>query len=91
MTCQFGVKQRAEFETADAGSGSFYSNQAGKTARIALKNNIPCQIAYEEYMGCGLGTCMGCVVKCHRDGDWTFQRVCREGPVFMAEEIVWAD
>jgi len=58
-------------------------------ARIAIENKIPCQIAYEEYMGCGLGTCMGCVVKCRMNDDWVFMRVCREGPVFMADQIIW--
>ena len=38
FTLPFGVKPRAEFEAADAGSDSFYSNQAGKAVRILLKN-----------------------------------------------------
>lgn len=62
-----------------------------EVARISIKNNIPCQVAYEEYMGCGLGTCMGCVVKGRVDDDWVFMRVCREGPVFMADQILWEE
>lgn len=58
-------------------------------AGICLQNSVRCQVAYEEYMGCGLGTCMGCVVKCRVDRDYAYKRVCREGPVFMADEIVW--
>lgn len=60
-----------------------------RVAEIARKFNIPCQVAFEEYMGCGLGTCMGCVVKCRHEDDWSFKRVCREGPVFMADQIIW--
>ena len=36
-------------------------------------------------MGCAVGACLGCVV-IGVDGP---QRVCREGPVFAADEIAW--
>jgi dihydroorotate dehydrogenase electron transfer subunit len=39
----------------------------------------------EEFMACGVGACMGCVVRTVRG----YQRVCREGPVFKLEEIVF--
>ena len=39
----------------------------------------------EEHMACGIGACLGCVVKTH-DG---YKRVCKEGPVMTATEIVW--
>ena len=42
-------------------------------------------IALEQRMACGLGACLGCVVKTV-DG---YKRVCKEGPVFPIEEIVW--
>lgn len=58
-------------------------------AKISAKHNVKCQVAYEEYMGCGLGTCMGCVAACKQGNDWIYKRVCREGPVFMADEIIW--
>ena len=35
-------------------------------------------------MGCAVGACLGCVVS--MEGP---QRVCREGPVFAADEIRW--
>ena len=41
----------------------------------------------EQNMGCAVGACLGCVV-IGVDGP---QRVCREGPVFAAEEIAWED
>jgi dihydroorotate dehydrogenase electron transfer subunit len=43
------------------------------------------QVAMEQHMGCAVGACLGCVV-------WGVagpQRVCREGPVFAADEIDW--
>lgn len=41
------------------------------------------QISMEERMGCGVGICMGCTIETN-DG---FKRVCKEGPVFNAEEL----
>lgn len=43
------------------------------------------QVSMEQNMGCAVGACLGCVVM-GVDGP---QRVCREGPVFAAEEIAW--
>jgi dihydroorotate dehydrogenase electron transfer subunit len=54
-------------------------------ARIALANRIHAYLSLEEHMACGIGACLGCVVKT-RDG---YKRVCKEGPVFDAAEIIW--
>lgn len=54
-------------------------------ALISKQYNIPAQVSLEEHMACGIGACLGCVVKT-KDG---FKRVCKEGPVFNADEIVW--
>jgi len=43
------------------------------------------QVSLEQHMGCAVGACLGCVVF-GVDGP---QRVCREGPVFAADEILW--
>ncbi len=43
------------------------------------------QVAMEQHMGCAVGACLGCVVW----GVGGPQRVCREGPVFAADEIEW--
>jgi dihydroorotate dehydrogenase electron transfer subunit len=43
------------------------------------------QVSMEQNMGCAVGACLGCVVM----GVEGPQRVCREGPVFAAEEIAW--
>jgi len=44
------------------------------------------QVSMEQNMGCAVGACLGCVVM---SVGGTPQRVCREGPVFAAEEIAW--
>ena len=54
-------------------------------ANISKKYNIPAQISLEEHMACGIGVCLGCVVNT-KNG---YQRVCKEGPVFAADEIAW--
>ncbi len=54
-------------------------------SEIAREYKIPAYISMEEHMACGIGACLGCVVKT-RDG---YTRVCKEGPVFEAKEIIW--
>jgi dihydroorotate dehydrogenase electron transfer subunit len=44
------------------------------------------QVSMEQNMGCAVGACLGCVVKSTTGQP---QRVCREGPVFAAEELDW--
>jgi len=56
-----------------------------KVAEIAARYRLPCWVSLEERMACGLGACLGCVVETKKG----YQRTCREGPVFPAEEIVW--
>ena len=43
------------------------------------------QFSFEERMGCGFGACMGCTHKTIKGN----KRICREGPVFEREEIIW--
>jgi len=56
---------------------------------MAIQAGVPCQLALESQMPCGIGVCLGCVVPCpDRNGDAVFRRVCTEGPVFRAGEVV---
>ena len=45
------------------------------------------QVAVETYMGCGTGVCLGCAVPLMRGG---YDRACREGPVYRADDIEWS-
>jgi dihydroorotate dehydrogenase electron transfer subunit len=45
------------------------------------------QVSMEQFMGCAVGTCLGCVAM---SATGTPQRVCREGPVFASDELDWA-
>jgi len=59
-------------------------------AKLAETYKMQCQVLLEERMGCGLGACMGCVVKVKQpDGTFKNKRVCVDGPVFRAGEIGW--
>jgi dihydroorotate dehydrogenase electron transfer subunit len=54
---------------------------------FAATRGLQCHVSMEQYMACGVGACMGCVVKVH--GDNPFARVCTEGPVFNGAVIAW--
>ena len=57
---------------------------------IAAKMNIPCQISLEEKMACGVGACLGCACKIKSDsGEWEYKHVCKDGPVFWADEVIF--
>ncbi|MBQ9519042.1 MAG: dihydroorotate dehydrogenase electron transfer subunit [Firmicutes bacterium] len=54
--------------------------------------NMPLQVSMEERMACGIGACVGCVVKIKDEGSadgWTFKKVCKDGPVFDSREVCW--
>jgi dihydroorotate dehydrogenase electron transfer subunit len=58
---------------------------------IAKRYDVSCQLSLESYMACGFGACLGCVVRVRskeRDGI-AHERVCKEGPIFDAERIIW--
>jgi dihydroorotate dehydrogenase electron transfer subunit len=44
------------------------------------------QVSMEQNMGCAVGACLGCVIM---GANGQPQRVCREGPVFAADEVAW--
>ncbi len=65
-----------------------------EVAKIAMKNMISCQVSLESHMGCGVGACLGCVIKIRQPNSqdttqYLYKRVCVEGPVFDATEVIW--
>ena len=61
-----------------------------KTTYDACKaKGVPCYVSMEERMGCGIGACLVCAVKLYRDGEEIMGHVCKDGPVFKGEEVVW--
>jgi dihydroorotate dehydrogenase electron transfer subunit len=58
-------------------------------ARACLARDVDLQISLEAHMGCGVGACRACGIVTYRDESRVNGRVCREGPVFDAREILW--
>lgn len=56
-----------------------------RVSEITDRRDGTAYVSVEERMACGIGACLGCVIKT-RSG---YQRVCKEGPVFRADEIIW--
>ncbi len=60
-------------------------------ARLAEARVLEAEVSLDPWMGCGLGTCLGCVVWV-QDGDASRARyrcACTEGPVFDAARVRW--
>lgn len=58
----------------------------------AVRGGWTAWLSMDRNMGCGVGACLTCVQKIRKaDGGWEWQRVCREGPVFEARQVVWND
>ena len=56
-------------------------------ARYARQRQIACEVSLENLMACGLGACLCCVEKT-KDGNVC---VCKEGPVFNINRLLWQD
>lgn len=56
---------------------------------FAAENNIDLQVSMEERMACGIGACVGCVVKIGTEDNWEYKKVCKDGPVFNSREVLW--
>ena len=62
-------------------------------AAICREFDVACEVSMEEYMACGFGVCVGCVVEVKPGADRSdyakYSRVCVDGPVFDARHVVW--
>jgi len=61
---------------------------------IARKFRLQGQVSLDEMMGCGLGACLGCVIKVRgfsttKKKPDIYKRICKDGPVFDITEIDW--
>lgn len=56
-------------------------------ARYARKAGVDCEASLENMMACGLGACLCCVEKTV-DGNLC---VCKDGPVFHIQKLLWQD
>jgi len=58
-------------------------------AEVAAEYGVDAQVSLEQRMGCGIGACLVCSCKADMGAGETYAQVCRNGPVFKAEEVVW--
>ena len=64
-------------------------------AALCAEREVDCQVSLEEYMACGIGICVGCVVEVIPEmgeggSDYErYRRVCVDGPVFDARRVRW--
>ncbi|HKK01186.1 MAG TPA: dihydroorotate dehydrogenase electron transfer subunit [Desulfuromonadales bacterium] len=58
---------------------------------ICAERSVPLQVSLEALMACGVGACLGCVVKGagHSETNPRYLCSCKEGPVFRAEQLDW--
>lgn len=83
-----GVKGNVLTVFEDKGYDTIYA--CGPTPMLAaikdqVKNTDDIQLSLEERMACGLGACMGCVV----DTIHGHKKVCHDGPVMQAKEVIF--
>lgn len=58
--------------------------------QYALEADIPAYLSLEEHMACGVGACLGCVVKTRETDAHSHvhnARICTDGPVFEARTV----
>ncbi len=61
-------------------------------AHYARENHIECEVSLENLMACGLGACLCCVEKIRTtEGEATNVCVCKDGPVFNINQLLWQD
>lgn len=59
-------------------------------AALAKEKGVECQVSLEERMACGMGACLGCACALYDEkGEQHYGHVCKDGPVFPAERVVW--
>ena len=63
-----------------------YRDMARKKKELKLEGR-PVQVSLEMRMGCGRGVCYACTVRT-KNG---LKQVCKDGPIFDLDDIVWDD
>jgi dihydroorotate dehydrogenase electron transfer subunit len=80
-----GRRQRLGVATLGRKKGGGRQPAAGSTE---ARRKSFLQVAVAQSVGCAAGTCLGCAVE---GAGGVAQRACREGPVFAADELAWAE
>ncbi|MBO5845112.1 MAG: dihydroorotate dehydrogenase electron transfer subunit [Clostridia bacterium] len=82
----FGIRGFVTDAIADVDYTYFYTCGPEPMLRAVYKaTKTEGQFSFESRMGCGFGACMGCSCKTNFGN----KRICKDGPVFVKEEILW--
>jgi dihydroorotate dehydrogenase electron transfer subunit len=65
---------------------SMYRDMAQRKRQLELEGK-PVQISLEVVMGCGHGVCYGCTIRTKKG----LKQVCKDGPVFDLDDIIWEE
>jgi len=60
-------------------------------AQYAVERGIRGEVSMEERMGCGVGACLVCACKVKEGGGEGYAHVCKDGPVFDIERVIFDD
>lgn len=58
-------------------------------ARTGIDLGIPTHLSLESRLACAVGACLGCAFPIRKNGTTGYRRVCRDGPVFDGEDVVF--
>lgn len=87
------VKQRLSENAANVVPEFFACGPDGMLralSSLVIDNGWTAWLSLDKHMGCGVGACLACVHKIKApDGSASWKRVCKDGPVFEAREIIW--
>lgn len=68
------------------GPPTMYREMATRQEEMGLDRK-PVQVSWEMRMGCGLGICYACTINTSNG----LKQVCKDGPVFELDDIIWDD
>ena len=54
---------------------------------LAKEYGVECEVSLEQRMACGVGACLVCVCRTVKNGEQFLSHVCKDGPVFLSEEV----
>ena len=60
-----------------------------KVYKVCKKLQVPNEVAFEKVMACGIGVCKGCTINIKEGKIIKNVTVCKDGPVFKGESIIW--
>ena len=82
----YGIRGFVTDAIADVDYTYFYTCGPEPMLKAVYKaTNTSGEFSFESRMGCGFGACMGCSCKTNFGN----KRICKDGPVFKKEEILW--